>query len=659
MPEMKPPLFCLSAALLFWGWLSGFLVPALVMALLLELAGPSGIRLRIRLRDLNRIADLCVLLVTGAIVYLFFTPMDNDAILPLIVTQWSPMLFYPLALAQAYAESETFALVALLPVLGARRSRELDRKPQKVSGANLLFPYFGLVLLAAGSANQRYNLYYTVLFVLVAWGLSAARPKYAGPSGASWKGWLLWAGLLLACGYIGDVGQEKLDEQQARLRGWSAGADPYHRETSMGSMGTLKLSDKILMRVRPGPGRKGPPHLLREASYNFYRGLSWEAATGFFGVVPSKDADKTDWILHSGLDADGYVSIYRYFPRRLGLVPVPGGTTRISSLPAREVLLNSLGAIKAERADGLCAYKAWYIEGGFLEGGPNPVDEVVPPADRPALEKIAQDSGLDTAAPEDVSRTLLEYIWKHYSYSLRLERSDTKLDPLSDFLLNTRKGHCEYFATAAAMLLRQVGIPSRYVVGYAVVEYDPETDFYIIRERHRHAWAIYYAGYSWHVLDATPPDWSALEYREPGFWQKLDDFRSRVIFTLSSWRWLEERGKVKTGLLLGALALGLVMAVRILRQQGKQGLRRIRRKKNPYGAEEKELPFARVEARLRRQGLERPEWEPLKRWLQENNQEALLPGVRLHYKQRFDPEGFSEADLRQLEKIVEEWLRQR
>ncbi len=646
---MKPPLFCLAAALLFWGWLTGFLIQALLMVLVLVLARPSGLRLRIRHKDLNRIADLCVLCVTGAIVYLFFTPLDNDTRLPLLVMQWSPMLLFPLAAVQAGAETDQFALFALVPVLGTRRCEQYDAGITKAARANLLFPYLGLVLLAAGCANQRYDWYYPVLFGLVAWALSAGRPKRGSV--------LRWLGVLLLCGLAGYFGQDYLDQLQARLRGWARGSDPYHRETAIGSMGELKLSDDILMRVRTEPGQGRPP-LLREASYNFYRGRVWDAAAGFFGVVQAANKEKSDWELHPELGTDSLVTIYRFFPRTLGMVPAPGGTTRISALPARELLQNNLGAIKAERADGLCAYQAGYLRDAVLEGPPTPVDLVVLPKLRAVLETTAQAAGLDASAPERAPERLLQYIWKNFSYSLQLTRGTENADPLSDFLLNTRRGHCEYFATAAAMLLRQVGIPTRYVVGYALLEYDPASGMYLVRERHRHAWAIYYLGEAWHVLDATPPNWGELEYRRPGLWQRVADFRAQAIFMLARWRWLEKDGKVKTVLVLVALGIGLVLLVRIFRQQGRRVFRRVGRgPRTPDGREGRELPFARVEARLRKRGLVRPDWQPLEQWLRANRLAGLLPVLRLHYKQRFDPDSFSEADRRKLEQLVETWLR--
>jgi transglutaminase-like putative cysteine protease len=76
-------------------------------------------------------------------------------------------------------------------------------------------------------------------------------------------------------------------------------------------------------------------------------------------------------------------------------------------------------------------------------------------------------------------------------------------DPVSNFLLDKRAAHCEYFASAAAVLLRCVGVPSRYVVGYYAHESDG--DGLIVRQRDAHAWTeCYIDGVGWVAVDATP-----------------------------------------------------------------------------------------------------------------------------------------------------------
>ena len=76
---------------------------------------------------------------------------------------------------------------------------------------------------------------------------------------------------------------------------------------------------------------------------------------------------------------------------------------------------------------------------------------------------------------------------------------------MSRFLLRTRSGHCEYFATATVLLLRQLGIPARYAVGYAVHEATGRK--YVVRQRDAHAWCL--------VWNPNSPDLAGLRHH-PG-----------------------------------------------------------------------------------------------------------------------------------------------
>ena len=83
--------------------------------------------------------------------------------------------------------------------------------------------------------------------------------------------------------------------------------------------------------------------------------------------------------------------------------------------------------------------------------------------------------------------------------------------PLTRFLLTSRSGHCEYFATATVLLLRQLGIPARYAVGYYV--HEPAGSGYVVRERDAHAWCLAWNRQtgSWDDFDTTPASWVAIE----------------------------------------------------------------------------------------------------------------------------------------------------
>jgi hypothetical protein len=79
-----------------------------------------------------------------------------------------------------------------------------------------------------------------------------------------------------------------------------------------------------------------------------------------------------------------------------------------------------------------------------------------------------------------------------YRYSLARVPRNANLDPVVDFLTEHKEGHCEYFATALALLLRCRGIPTRIVIGYKTYDYNTLGHFYQVRQSDAHAWVEVY-----------------------------------------------------------------------------------------------------------------------------------------------------------------------
>ena len=92
-----------------------------------------------------------------------------------------------------------------------------------------------------------------------------------------------------------------------------------------------------------------------------------------------------------------------------------------------------------------------------------------------------------------------------FQYSLDQSRIDPGVDPIVDFLKNRKTGHCQYFATSLALLLRAVNIESRVVTGFKGGIERPEDGFIEVQQRHAHAWVeARLNGKDWVTLDATP-----------------------------------------------------------------------------------------------------------------------------------------------------------
>lgn len=129
--------------------------------------------------------------------------------------------------------------------------------------------------------------------------------------------------------------------------------------------------------------------------------------------------------------------------------------------------------------------------------------------------------GLDDPAAK--AEAIVSRLRREYSYSTY---SDGRLTSLPDFLFKTRKGNCEYFATAAAILLRRAGVPTRLVTGFLASEWNEWGRFYDVRQGQAHAWVeAYLPGRGWTRYDATPA--------ETGMSAAADEMARRVQ------RWLD------------------------------------------------------------------------------------------------------------------------
>jgi hypothetical protein len=231
--------------------------------------------------------------------------------------------------------------------------------------------------------------------------------------------------------------------------------------------------------------------------------------------------------------------------------------------------------------------------------------------------------------------------------------SRTNETPLTRFLLRTHRGHCEYFATAGVLLLRQIGIPARYAVGYAV--HEGSGGKFVVRQRDAHAWCLVWDDKRniWKDVDFTPPSWVALESARSSL-QGLSDFWSRVTFELSKFRWGQTH--LRQYLLWGLLPVLLILLYQIIvHSRRRRQLRKEERKAETIPWPGLDSDFYRLELALTQRGLVRLPSEPLSQWLQRlctdpsvfELRDSLWQLLLLHYRYRFDPQGLA-ADERQL-----------
>ena len=157
----------------------------------------------------------------------------------------------------------------------------------------------------------------------------------------------------------------------------------------------------------------------------------------------------------------------------------------ISRLPPRDA-----GRLRAAGTDYSYDITSTYLQ------LPDQLDRRIP--------ELAREITRNVQTPFDKALRIETYLRTRFAYTLSLTGKPGQ-DPLAHFLFETHAGHCEYFASAMAIMLRTLGIPSREVNGFLPGEYNDLGGDYIVRASDAHSWVeVYFPGNGWQVFDPTP-----------------------------------------------------------------------------------------------------------------------------------------------------------
>jgi transglutaminase-like putative cysteine protease len=291
----------------------------------------------------------------------------------------------------------------------------------------------------------------------------------------------------------------------------------FSENVTLGQIGTLKQDDGLVMHVRLENGET--PRALR------WRGVALDEFTGF-SWKKSPDARRPEPVEQRG-------GFFQVGTTRLGVhrltmqtfflepleSPVLFAAPRVVALQGDLpfVRADQEGSIQSRRHDfERVMYKAISdtdespVEELRSDMRPYPADyqrylQLPEPLD-PRIVQLARTMILDAHARNryDAAKAIEWQLQRDYGYSLQMKA--TGPDPLADFLFNVKTGHCEYFATAMAILLRTHGIAARIVNGFLPGEYNDTAGAYTVRQSDAHSWVEVYfpATQSWVTFDPTP-----------------------------------------------------------------------------------------------------------------------------------------------------------
>lgn len=673
-------------ALVLWGWQADFLGWGLFMGVLIEARRLSSFRLDISLSDFNRFWNFNAILFVGVALYLFIAregPSHVNALVAgetpsgrlagvqeisataLSFLRWLPFIFYPMVLAHAWSQTprlpwSTFSLYQQKRARNRPTAPVPDWANRQVHPA---YPYIAIVLLASTASTTFPVLYLSLLSAVVAallWPTSNSRFQVLTRLGS--LGGIL--ALVLAANQGLSHVRGMLQELENRLLqgGGDQGFDQTRAFTALGNIGRLKQSGSIVLRI--ASTNSTAPGLLREATFNRFRSQAWSTSHREFSQVESASFASRLWRRDRQTPPTEALTISRHTANGSAPLALPDNTVAVSEIPTVQIETNDLGSARLKDALPIAIYTA--------ELGPNNLSTPAHPseaedldldglneADAEAIQRVAHQLGLNPGTPHrEAIATVEKHFASGFAYSLWQEpnRKQRATSPLAEFLLNTKAGHCEFYATATVLLLRKAGIPTRYAVGYSPG--DRIRGGWVARGRDAHAWCRVLVDGRWIDLDTTPGIWREKEAKRRNLLEPLLDGFSHARFRFATWRQSSNQWRLLS-IAAGVTGLGW-LAWRQLR--GSQWRRT--RGANTKLARSASLPgldseFYAVVLMLEKVHGKRLPHETLLEWLRRvvpqshPHRTNIFEALQLHQRLRFDPMGIPIPDRSRLARIAE------
>jgi transglutaminase-like putative cysteine protease len=331
----------------------------------------------------------------------------------------------------------------------------------------------------------------------------------------------------------------------------------FSDDVELGQIGEIKKNSAVVMRVRTGKPVGFPLLRWRGIALSNFDGKRWYSPEHSASAIP---AGLNGWItlVDRPPESDPTTSLLRYTvllqpiatdtlfaPARVislrgnlsgeGANPEAGARRSYVLRDSNGSLSNPFHNFTTVRYEGFSLLRSMSlprlraapteyppdIQGTFLQ---------LPQLD-PRIPELAQRITARAQNPFDKAVAVENYLRTRFTYTLNLTGKPGD-DPLAHFLFETRAGHCEYFASAMAIMLRTLGIPTREVNGFLPGEYNDLGGDYIVRASDAHSWVeVYFPGTGWMTFDPTPPGADSAG----GFFTRLGQYMDWFELSWNEW----------------------------------------------------------------------------------------------------------------------------
>jgi len=295
----------------------------------------------------------------------------------------------------------------------------------------------------------------------------------------------------------------------------------FSSKTDLDAVESLKGSSRVILRIF---STTQPSYLVGKV-FQTYSNRSWESKRSSRIVYPAREAvaEKVSRHFPEGegsvfsltrgaedpAEADKARVFQTYYITALNTETLfaPRGAL-FAMLTSENLRIDEPGVIYTTLKGTRGEYRLACRPGEVVKGDESPENLSIylePPPLSDKIRKLNSELVKKGDSPWTIAQSLTDYFHKNFTYGVGPSAVGGS-DILEEFLLSTRQGHCEYFATAMTLLLRLNNIPARYINGFLVEEYNRMGGYYFVREKDAHAWVeAYIPDKGWITFDPTPP----------------------------------------------------------------------------------------------------------------------------------------------------------
>lgn len=298
-------------------------------------------------------------------------------------------------------------------------------------------------------------------------------------------------------------------------------------DVQLGQIGEIQRADNLVMHVQFDPGQLPPDDMKwRGVALSLFDGHRWynQAPVSNWRLPPEAKLQLdlpplVQYIQGTTEDRGGLRAQKLHY--RVIMEPIGSRAFFLLSTPiwlkseTRGYAIDSLGSVYSS------AYRrpigAYEGESEIEQPGPEAKQTFISdipiasssrylnlPVLDPRIPQLAREITVEKQSAYAKAAAIEQYLRTHYQYSLQMF-TEPGADPLTYFLFTRKVGHCEYFASAMAVMLRTLHIPSRIINGFRGGEYNDVSGSWVIRGRDAHSWVeAYIPGYGWTTFDPTP-----------------------------------------------------------------------------------------------------------------------------------------------------------